>query len=198
MTCRKILSAVTLASTLCLAGFAGAQAPNSMLARYGDEFRTLHTLTLRIGADDSLTAAGPTDRSAVFNDVPFDISLAAFIADDQAIMVHAEQVADGSGAANYTRYELSEWPIPGFRLKPLDCLEVSAEIVNSEHDLAWLREHGFNPAGVIWIEQYFLSDDSFNNEVVISLLVRGSDCDAEPASRFAELRSALQIHPHHD
>jgi hypothetical protein len=150
LTCRKILSAVTLASTLCLAGFAGAQAPNSMLARYGNEFRTLHTLPLRIGADDSLTAAGPTDRSAVFNDVPFDISLAAFIADDQAIMVHAEQVADGSGAANYTRYELSNWPIPGFRQKPLDCLEVSAEIVNSEHDLAWLREHGFNPAGVIW------------------------------------------------
>ncbi len=158
-----------------------------------NRIRTLHTLPLEMQAPADLPFSGPAHRSATFNAVPFDISLGAFLDNRRVIMVHAEQVADGSGAANYTRFPATDWPLSGFRDKPLFCLDLSANDVAVEHDLSWLRDHGFDPVGPIWLDQYFLSDDDFNNEVVISFIVRADDCETEPVATLSALRRSLSV-----
>ena len=158
-----------------------------------NRIRTLHTLPLEMQAPTDLPFSGPAHRSATFNAVPFDISLGAFLDNRRVIMVHAEQVADGSGAANYTRFPATDWPLSGFRDKPLFCLDLSANDVAVEHDLSWLRDHGFDPVGPIWLDQYFLSDDDFNNEVVISFIVRADDCETEPVATLSALRRSLSV-----
>jgi hypothetical protein len=170
--------------------------PEFLAVTEDNRLRTLHTLPLEMQAPADLPFSGPTHRSATFNAVPFDISLGAFLDHSRAIMVHAERVADGSGAANYTRFPETDWLLSGFRDKPLQCLDLTADDVAVEHDLSWLRDHGFDPVGPIWLDQYFLSDDDFNNEVVISFIVRAEDCETEPAVALSALRRSFIVTDH--
>lgn len=158
---------------------------------------TGHTLPYRFAAPERFVLRGPTHRRARFNDVPFEISLGAFMTPEAVIMVHAEHVADLSGASNYTRYPVTDWPVAGFRGEGPKCHEIPASVVAEEHDLLWLRERGFEPSGAIWIDQHFLSDESFNDEIVISLLRRGTSCEDNDPARTAllDLRAELEVSP---
>ncbi|WP_203291111.1 hypothetical protein [Maricaulis parjimensis] len=167
------------------------------LTRVENGFEAQHTLRLRFEADESWRAAEPVDRAARFNDVPFEITLSAFLRPDAAIMVHAEHVADLSGASNYDRFPETAWPTPGFRGEGLRCHDIPSDVVEGEHDLAWLRDNGFNPAGSMWIEQHFLSGNAYNDEIVISLITRGASCDEadRPQARFDEMHAVLMARP---
>lgn len=112
-------------------------------------------------------------------------------------MVHAEQVADASGASNYDRLPLTNWPVDGFRGEARACHDIPASIVAEEHDLNWLRQRGFEPSGSIWFEQHFLSGNGYNDEIVVSLLVKGPACDdGDAADRaLASLRATLVVSP---
>lgn len=165
------------------------------LRRDGAELVSGHSLRYRFRAGSDLATHGATHRAARFNDVPFEISLGAFLSPDAAIMVHAEHVADLSGAANYTRFAVTDWPVAGFRGEGPRCHEIPASVVAEEHDLLWLRVRGFEPSGAIWMDQHFLSGNDFNDEIVISLLVRGNSCDASEQGRntLQALRARLEV-----
>lgn len=154
-----------------------------------------HTLASRFDMPAEYTAHPPTHRTARFNDVPFEISLSAFISEQETIMIHAEHVTDGSGASNYDRFPASDWPQANYRSPGASCQDVPASVVAEEHDLAWLRERGFEPSGQIWLEQHFLSGNSYNDEIVVTLLIKGPDCSAESdaAERLAALRARLMV-----
>lgn len=182
---------------LSAALIAGGDAAPFLVEATGGGYRTQHSLRLEVTAAEPYQRQETAYREARFNDVPFAISLGAFTAADGAIMVHAEQVMDGSGAANYERYALVDWPAPGFRLKPAECHDIPAEVVAQEHDLAWLRDHGFDPSGNVWIEQYFLSGNAYNDEVVISLIHTGTACSdtVNGEAELARLRTAIRVEP---
>lgn len=167
------------------------------LQRDGSDLVTGHSLPLRFSASGEFVVRGATHRRARFNDVPFEISLGAFITPEAVIMVHAEHVADLSGAANYTRFPVTDWPVAGFRGEGPKCHDIPASVVAEEHDLLWLRERGFEPSGAVWIDQHFLADESFNDEVVVSLLARGETCeDSDPArDTLLDLRTVLEVSP---
>lgn len=152
-----------------------------------------HSLALRFDMPAQYTVHPPTHRAATFNNVPFEISLSAFVSPLETIMVHAEQVADGSGAANYDRFPPSNWPITEFRSPGPASQEVPASVVAEEHDLLWLRERGFEPSGSIWMEQHFLSGNDYNDEIVVTLLIRGLDCEdgTEAVNRLTALKAQL-------
>lgn len=188
-------------AVLCLAFVLGCEMRRkealsfSYLTRSGDTLQTTHGLNYTFIASGGLELHGPSHRIATFNDVPFEISLAAFIRDDDAIMVHAERVADGSGASNYTRYPESDWPDGDFRLAPPGCVALSEEDIDGEHDLEWLRDRGFTPTGAIYTVQYFASTPDFNDEIVISFLLRVNGCDDTEANEraFEEAQELLEV-----
>lgn len=154
-----------------------------------------HSLASRFEMPASFSLHAVTHRTAHFNGVPFEISLSAFVSELETVMIHAEHVADGSGASNYNRFPVSDWPQTGYRSPGANCQTVPASVVGAEHDLLWLRERGFEPSGEIWLEQHFLSGISNNDEIVVTLLVKGVSCDdaSVAATRLAMLRALLSV-----
>ena len=186
-----------LAATLLLS-LAHGQANEPELSLLGFDrgvLITTHRLAYRIEASEAFTRAGPKHRQAVFDEVPFEISLAAFIRDDGAVMIHAERVADGSGASDYTHFPEADWPDGRFRLKPPECLELPLDAIDGEHDLEWLRDNGFPVSGTVHLEQYFASTADFNEELVISFFLKVESCDDRAANTKAleTLRAGITV-----
>lgn len=159
-------------------------------------FRTTHGLTYRI-TSDRMVATRPKHRSDKFGDNPYEISLAAFISEAGVVMVHAERVADQSGASNYEDKPGSDWPNDTFRSDGAVCIQVPASEVEGEHDLEWLRENGFEPSGALAFAQYFATTADFNDELVITLMARVPSCGPEsgPVTALAPLRAGLVVAP---
>lgn len=132
-----------------------------------------------------------------FNETPFNISLAALIEDNRALMVHAETVADLSGASDYSNLPQADWPNDSFRSEGAICMDVPVEAIEGEHDLEWLRENGFEPTGAIVLAQYFATTADNNSEIVISVLVRVASCDDETdsAAIVEEIQSGITVQP---
>ena len=154
---------------------------------------TLHSIPLVVSADGSLRTTPATHRRATFGDHPFEISLAALVAADAAVMVHAERVADSSGGSNYDTLPLTGWPDSRFRLRS-QCASIDRETAAAEHDLAYLGRNGFDPVGNLALDQYFATSPDHNEEVVISIVARVADCSDEAANRSTLSRIRERIH----
>ena len=144
--------------------------------------RTLHDIKYEVEVNGGFDVTKSKNRVDQFNGTPYKISLAAFIADDTALMIHAETVADLSGASDYSNLPQAEWPNETFRSSGHACLELPAEEVEGEHDLQWLRNNGFEPTGTILFGQYFATTEDKNAEIVISIMQHVSACDDESAN----------------
>jgi hypothetical protein len=138
------------------------------------------------------TAAAPESRSDVFGKHPYLVTLAGFLGAGEAVLVHAERVADASGASDYSALPPGGWP--GFRVRS-QCAEIDPQDVAAEHDLKWLADHGWNPAGALALRQYFRTTDDHNNEVVVSLIVRVADCRNAAAvdEALARLKAKVEV-----
>ena len=139
--------------------------------------RTLHELKYEIAIAGDFSITEPINRIDVFGSTPYRISLVAFIGDDGALMIHAEEVADSSGSSDYSHLALADWPDGTFRSSDPSCLHIRPEEVEGEHDLQWLRENGFEPSGNIVYAQYFATTADMNTEIVISILQHVGSCD---------------------
>ena len=142
----------------------------------------VHGINYDLAAADGFKAVEPKNRVDNFDGTPYKISLGAFIGDDSALMIHAETVADLSGASDYSNLPLADWPNEDFRSGGHVCLEVPEEAMEGEHDLLWLRENGFDPEGTLLFGQYFATTADMNTEVVLSILLKLSSCDDEAAN----------------
>ena len=157
-------------------------------------FKTTHGLSYTI-TSDQMVAKGPKHRTDQFGDNPYEVSLGALFSDDGVVMVHAERVANQSGASNYQDLARSQWPDDSFRFSGATCIDVSAAEIEGEHDLEWLRDNGFEPTGPMVFVQYYATTNDFNDEVVITLLARVDACttDLEPGEKLAPLRDSVVI-----
>jgi hypothetical protein len=152
--------------------------------------RSLNSIGVIVRVPDAFRSAGPLTRVTEFGGHPYLVSVAAFVGKDSAVMIHAEQVQDGSGASNYDELPAADWPDASYRIRGF-CLSVTDEEIAEEHDLKFLRDSGWNPAGTIAMDQYLRTSDDHNQEVVISVLVRGVDC-AKAGQVRALLKKARQ------
>ncbi len=155
--------------------------------------QSTHAMRYEVRAQ-GFNVAGPVDRTDLFDGHPYEISLAAFIGEGQAVMVHGERVADASGASNYDNLPEASWPNGAFRVRSM-CVVLAPGDIQGEHDLEWLRANGFDPVGSLALEQSFTTTVDHNNELVISLAVKDVDC-ADPAAveaALAQLRERVTV-----
>jgi hypothetical protein len=183
-----------IAATLFLASVAsGAAGGFSFIEASTNALRTTHAIRLEIFRPKGFRIARPTSRDAVFNGHPYEVTLAGLLGRDQAILLHAERVADRSGASNYET--LPQTDLPGFRART-QCAAITAADAAEEHDLSWLAQHGWDPAGTsLAIRQYFRTTPDHNQEVVISLIAKVARCGDETAIAGAlnRLRRLLKV-----
>jgi hypothetical protein len=185
-----------LVAGACAAGSPPPAAPGPVFAHLdvrGRVIRSRGPLPLSVAAPPHFRRAGPEHRVAEFDGHPFEVSLAAWLGDSGAVMVHAERVRDGSGASNYDSLPAAGWPAPGFRLRSY-CVTVTAEQVAEEHDLRFLDRAGWSPLGPVALEQYLRTTPDHNREVVVSLVVRRVDC--ADAARAGAALDALRATVH--
>jgi len=171
----------------------GATVGFSFIEASPNALRTTHNTRLEIVRPKGFRIARPTSRSTAFNAHPYDVTLAGFLGRDQAILLHAERVTDRSGASNYDT--LPPGDLAGFRVRT-QCAAIAAVDVAEEHDLAWLAQHGWNPAGAsLAIRQYFRTTPDHNEEVVISLIAKVERCgdEAAIAGAMTALRRVLKV-----
>jgi hypothetical protein len=147
-----------------------------------NRIQTLHDIQIEVSATDGFRATEPKNRVDEFNGTPYNISLAALIDDNSALMIHAETVADLSGASDYSNLPQANWPDESFRSGGPQCMEIPAEAIEGEHDLEWLRDNGFEPSGTLVFAQYFATTADKNSEIVLSLLVHVASCGDESAT----------------
>lgn len=194
MGTRKMAGWSAIAAALFLASATtGAAAGFSFIKASANALRTTHEIRLEIARPKGFRAAPPSSRGAVFNAHPYEVTLAGFLGRDQAILLHAERVADRSGASNYDT--LPPGDLAGFRVRT-QCAAIAAADVAEEHDLSWLAQHGWDPAGAsLAIRQYFRTTADHNEEVVISLIAKVDRCgdDAAIAGAMKTLRRLLKV-----
>ena len=161
----------------------------------GDRIQTLHDLKYAVSMAEGFRVTEPKNRIDHFGDTPYKISLAAFTNPASALMIHAEEVADSSGASDYSHLPVATWPNEEFRSGGPLCIDVPAEEVDGEHDLLFLRQNGFEPSGSMVFAQYFATTADMNSEIVISLLHRVASCDDSPAHAdvIAELQAQVLV-----
>ncbi len=189
MAGRLVFAAMLLLTSVA----SGAAAGFSFIEASPDSLRTTHKIRLEIVRPKGFRIARPTSRSTAFNGHPYDVTLAGFLGRDQAILLHAERVTDRSGASNYNT--LPPGDLPGFRVRT-QCAAIAVADVAEEHDLAWLAQHGWNPAGAsLAIRQYFRTTPDHNEELVISLIVKMERCgdEATIAGAMTALRRVLKV-----
>jgi hypothetical protein len=137
-----------LAASLCVAA---AQAPFRYVIVDGNALKSSNGLPVTVRAPAAYRVLPPTSRHATFNSHPYEVSLAALVSKDSAVMLHAEKGSDSSGASNYD--ELPASPLPGFHFR-VQCASIGADDVAGEHDLNWLAKRGWSPVGSIALEQH--------------------------------------------
>ena len=198
--CRAFSAAILASALLSTAAQAETdqaetdQAETAHLVTMDGGFKTTHGLAYTI-TSDQMVAKGPRHRTDQFGGNPYEISLGALFSDDGVVMIHAERVADQSGASNYENLVRSKWPDNSFRFSGATCIDVSAAEIEGEHDLEWLRDNGFAPTGPMVYVQYSATTADFNDEIVITLLARAAACttDLEPSEKLAPLRDSVVI-----
>lgn len=199
MTITRWLAPLLLLSGCTNAPPAGDLGPSRAAFRHleagEDVIVTRHFLPLRVSVP-SFRTTPESHRVAVFGGHPFEVSLAALLGENEAVMVHAERVADGSGAADYDDLPRATWPDERFGLRAM-CAEIDREAAESEHDLDFLARHGWNPVGSLAIEQYLTNSPAHDQEAIVSLVVRVADCADEPAvgEALRRLRERVAVSP---
>jgi hypothetical protein len=161
----------------------------------GSRISTRNAIPLDIsGGGFRVTAV--SNREAVFGGHPYQVSLAALLSPSAAVMVHAERVADSSGASNYDDLPPAGWPDARFRIRSM-CAVIDRATIAAEHDLAFLDRNGWSPEGAIALQQYLAATSDHDQEVVISLVVHVASCDDAPAAQllFRVLRQQIRVSP---
>ena len=171
--------------------FGNAAAP-PFLEADRHQIRSTHALRYRITLPARFRATAVDTRRDRFNGHPFDISRAALIDDNAAVMIHAEVVADGSGASNYDDLPLATLDDQPFRTRPSSCQQLSDADIAGESDLEWLTASGFSPTGPLAVAQYLASTPDHNAEIVITLMVRVDHCP-DAAAALAGLAKKLLV-----
>ncbi len=197
-TKRIRLGLLTGAFLLALAPCSGARAQTAESP--SNTFRNLrvtaHTVVTTHGLDHSLRmpsrfrVAPPEHRTDTFHGHPFRISLTAFLSHDAALMVHAESVADDSGASDYDTLPKAVLAGVVFHRRPDQCVDLRPADLRGEHDLQWLDRHGFAPTGPLQVRQYLASNARHDREIVLTFMVRVHDC-ARPRRNRPRLEALI-------
>lgn len=159
----------------------------------GHQIETSHKLTLKLAVDKSFKFLGKTNYQPTFQGKGFNVSLAAFARADTFIMIHAETHTDGSGGLDYSN--LTPDNFGGLRSTSKEvCGEFTERDIADEHDLAFLKNHDFNPAPAIYLKQYFATSADGTSEVVITYGKRIKNCQSSVISSKFKTRLSRESH----
>jgi hypothetical protein len=146
-----------------------------------DTLKSIHGLKYYLQKPEGFKLIKPINYQAVYNNHPFNVSVAAFINDNNIIAVHAEQVTDSSGFLDYSYLEPFSLNRNHFYMKS-QCLEINREEIENAHDLRYFKENEFDFFPAIYLKQFFVNSPDGNSEYVITFGEKVSNCSQKTIS----------------
>lgn len=139
--------------------------------------KTTHQAKYKIRIDKSFKLLGEFDHQPTYGDKQFNVSMAAFSAAENIIMIHAETHTDGSGGLDYSK--LAPDALNGLKFTSREqcaAAEDEAELA-ANPQIKFLRDKGFSLTLPFYLKQYFTTSADGKAEVVISYGRHISSCD---------------------
>ncbi len=179
----KVIHMMSFASLLIMVSLTtvpvpGGQTKFNYLKIKGTKAETTHSLKYKFKVDKSYKFLAKTNYQPTFGGIGFNVSLAAFAANDRFIMIHAETHTDGSGGLDYSKLRPDRLDGLNFTSKE-QCAELDPVDINEEHDLRFLKENGFDPSPAVYIKQYFATSVDGTSEIVFTYGIRLANCKGE-------------------
>lgn len=145
----------------------------------GNTVESTHKAKYRLIVDKSFKKLGEFHHQPVYGGVQFNVSLAAFSRGESIIMMHAEMHTDGSGGLDYS--QLRPETLDGIKFTSREQCASSAEVpdLESNPELRFLREKGFNAALPIYLKQYLATSPDGTAEVVLTYGKHVPSCGGE-------------------
>ncbi len=145
------------------------------LAYKDDALQSTHALKFSLEIPRGFQKIEPLHHQAVFNEHPFNVSVAGLIGEKTILAVHAEQVTDDSVFLDYSYMEAATLDGIDFYMKA-QCLELPDSTINGAADLRYFKENGFDFHPAVYLKQYFRNAADGNSEYVLSYGRQVSDC----------------------
>ncbi len=143
-----------------------------------DSLLSTHSIRLSLKIPAGFRPVAPSNHSLIFNNHPFNVSVAALIGKDSVIMVHAEKAADDSGVLDYS--SLPFGLISGIKFHTRsDCIEPSDALMEGHHDFRYLSENGFESRPGMYLKQFMHNTKDLKSEYIVSYAKRVDGCSEE-------------------
>jgi len=136
---------------------------------------TTHAIKYSLKIPLGFSKIDPYNYQAVFNDHPFNVSIATVKSEKILIMVSAEKVTDSSGILDYSYFKPVHLSGLDFYMKD-DCVKLSEEIFEGATDLRYIKENGFDFGPAIYIRHFFTNTADGTYEYVLNYGELVCDC----------------------
>lgn len=140
--------------------------------------RSNHAIKILLKIPDGFRPVDPSNHFLIFNNNPFNVSVAILIGTDSIIMVHAEHAVNDSGVLDYSALPVAQIGQMEFHTDS-NCIEPSDALMNIHHDFRYLSESGFDPRPAIYVKQFMRNTNDFKSEYIISYAKRVANCSEE-------------------
>jgi|AntRauTorckE6833_2_1112554.scaffolds.fasta_scaffold00002_26 hypothetical protein len=151
----------------------------------GDKIISNHALKFELQKPNGFRIAEPVTHYPTFNEHPFKVSLGGFIADSEAVLVHAEEVLDKAGTLDYPSLPRDTLSNIEFGIRFM-CAELTEEEIQEEHDILYLKKHGFTLQPGVFLIQFLKNTDDMNMEYILSYATTVPSCSVEADTDFKE------------
>lgn len=143
-----------------------------------DSISSTHSIQLSLRIPPGFRRVDPSNHYLIFNDHPFNVSVAVLIREDSVIMVHAEKAADDSGILDYS--SLPSGLISGMKFHTRsNCIEPSDALMEGHHDFRYLNQNGFESRPAIYLKQFMRNTEDLKSEYIVSYAKRVDGCSEE-------------------
>jgi len=157
-----------------------------------------HGIGFSLDIPPSFRKLEPINYTAVFNELPFNVTVAAIINEGKFIMLSAERLTDNSGVLDYSYYrsvELSGYP---FFLRENCHQSLTLEDIASHKDVDHLQKNGFDLTKPTYISSFFMNSEDGNAEYIVHYGKNVSNCSEKTITEMFKKELSKEIEKHVD
>ncbi|PCK06325.1 MAG: hypothetical protein COA42_17405 [Alteromonadaceae bacterium] len=142
----------------------------------GSNLISTHGMTFSLDIPPGFKKLSPINYQAVFNEHPFNVTIAVLIDEHKFIMVSAEELADRAGFLDYSYHKPVTLSGLKFFLRESCHADLSLEKINSSKDVAYVQKNGFDLTKPTILYSFFTSSEDGNSEYIVHYAKHVSSC----------------------
>lgn len=140
--------------------------------------QSTHAIRISLKIPVGYRSVEPSNHFLIFNNSPYNVSVAALVGENSVIFVHAEHAVDDSGVLDYSSLPYAQIGELQFHWRS-DCIEPSEALIQGHHDFRYLRQNGFEPLPAMYMKQFMRNTQDLKSEYIVTYSKRVDGCSEE-------------------